>query len=64
MTDAPPTGKDETLKGILLAFAAFAAFSFSDASVKLIKGALPPFEFGVFRRAVRFAGVSLGAQAG
>jgi drug/metabolite transporter (DMT)-like permease len=35
---------DQTLKGILLAFAAFAAFSFSDASVKLIGGALSSFE--------------------
>ena len=48
MTDASHTGKDETLKGVLLAFAAFAAFSFSDASVKLIKGALPPFESAFF----------------
>ncbi len=36
MTNMLPTGKDETLKGVLLALAAFAAFSFSDASVKLI----------------------------
>ncbi len=35
---------DQTLKGILLAFTAFAAFSFSDASVKLIEGALSAFE--------------------
>ncbi|MCF6368536.1 DMT family transporter [Rhizobium halophilum] len=35
---------DQTLKGVLFAFAAFAAFSFSDASVKLIEGALSPYE--------------------
>jgi len=34
--------------GILLAFAAFAAFSFSDASVKLIDGGLPPYESAFF----------------
>lgn len=48
MTQALHPGKDETLKGVLLAFAAFAAFSFSDASVKLIKGALPPYESAFF----------------
>jgi drug/metabolite transporter (DMT)-like permease len=35
---------DHTLKGILFAFAAFAAFSFSDAAVKMIEGALSSFE--------------------
>lgn len=41
-------GQDETLRGVLFAFAAFAAFSFSDASVKMIKGALPPYESAFF----------------
>lgn len=36
--------KDQTLKGVFYAFAAFAAFSFSDASVKLIEGELSAFE--------------------
>ena len=35
---------EPTLKGVLFAFAAFAAFSWSDASVKLIEGALSAFE--------------------
>lgn len=44
----PQAGRDEGLKGILFAFAAFTAFSFSDASVKLIDGALPPYESAFF----------------
>lgn len=39
---------DQTMKGILLGFAAFASFSFSDASVKLIEGGLPPYESAFF----------------
>ena len=35
---------EPTLKGVLLAFAAFAAFAWSDACVKLIEGALSAFE--------------------
>jgi drug/metabolite transporter (DMT)-like permease len=35
---------DHNLKGVLFAFAAFAAFSFSDASIKFIEGALSPYE--------------------
>ena len=35
---------DQSLKGVLLAFAAFAAYSWSDASVKLIEGALSPYQ--------------------
>ncbi|WP_395697777.1 DMT family transporter [Methylocella sp.] len=35
-------------RGILLAFAAFAVFAFSDASVKLIDGELPPIESAFF----------------
>ena len=37
---------DQTLKGVSLAFLSFAAFSWSDASVKMIEGALTPFEMG------------------
>ncbi|MFC3061374.1 DMT family transporter [Paenirhodobacter populi] len=35
---------ETVLPGVLLAFASFAAFSFSDACVKLIEGRLPPYE--------------------
>lgn len=34
--------------GVLLAFASFALFSFSDASVKLLRGAVPPAESAFF----------------
>ncbi len=36
--------KDQPLKGVLLAFAAFAAYAWSDASVKLIEGELNPIQ--------------------
>ncbi len=36
--------RDTVLQGVLLAFICFAAFSFSDACVKLIEGKLPPYE--------------------
>lgn len=39
---------DGRARGILLAFASFAVFSFSDASVKLIEGGLPPYESAFF----------------
>ncbi len=39
---------DRTTKGVLLGFASFAVFSFSDACVKLIKGQLPPYESAFF----------------
>ncbi len=39
---------DQVTRGIFLAFAACAAFSVSDASVKLIKGAVPPYESAFF----------------
>lgn len=45
---AAGTRADSLTKGILLGFASFAIFSFSDASVKLIKGALPPYESAFF----------------
>ncbi len=35
---------DQTLKGVLFAFAAFAAYAFSDAAVKLIEGQLSPYQ--------------------
>lgn len=35
---------DQTIKGILTAFAAFLIYSISDASVKLIEGGLSPYE--------------------
>lgn len=35
---------DQTIKGILTAFAAFLIYSLSDASVKLIEGGLSPYE--------------------
>lgn len=41
-------GQDHALKGVLFAFASFAAFSFSDASVKLVHGALPTYESAFF----------------
>ncbi|MDO5895877.1 DMT family transporter [Agrobacterium sp. Azo12] len=39
---------DSTLKGILIAFASFAAFAWSDASVKLIEGQISPIESAFF----------------
>ena len=48
---------DQTLKGVLLAFAAFAAFSFSDASVKLIEGALSSYEMAFFGAVFGLAGL-------
>ncbi|MFS3135738.1 DMT family transporter [Gluconacetobacter sacchari] len=41
-------GGADALRGILLAFGAFAAFSCSDASVKLIRDGLPPYECAFF----------------
>lgn len=43
-----PASSSSTRQGILLAFAAFTAFSFSDASVKLIAGRLPAYECAFF----------------
>ncbi len=39
---------DQIFKGILLAFAAFAAYSCSDAAVKYIAGRISPFESAFF----------------
>ncbi len=51
-----PTRSGNVGRGVLLAFAAFLAYSLSDASVKLLHGALPPFE-------LVFAGAVLGLAA-
>jgi drug/metabolite transporter (DMT)-like permease len=37
---------DSTLKGVLIAFACFAAYSFSDAAIKMVEGRVPPFQAG------------------
>ncbi len=47
-SDVGVGGQASPVHGILLAFAAFAAFSFSDASVKLIEGAISPYESAFF----------------
>lgn len=39
-----PQNNDHALKGVLLAFAAFTAYAFADASVKMIHGALSPYQ--------------------
>lgn len=44
---ADPAAGNAT-RGILLAFVSFAAFAFSDASVKLVEGDLPPIESAFF----------------
>lgn len=36
--------KDQQLTGVLIAFVSFAAFAFSDASVKLLEGTLSPYQ--------------------
>lgn len=46
---------DTTLKGILIAFICFAAYSFSDAAVKLVDGRVPPFQAGFIGTLVGFA---------
>lgn len=37
---------DSTLKGVLIAFVCFAAYSFSDAAIKMVDGRVPPFQAG------------------
>ncbi|MDQ0453690.1 DMT family transporter [Rhizobium paknamense] len=39
---------DTTLRGVFLAFASFAAYAFSDASVKLVEGRVTPYESAFF----------------
>ncbi|MDE1993502.1 MAG: DMT family transporter [Rhizobiaceae bacterium] len=50
------TAAQSSLRGVLLAFASYAVFAFSDASVKLLHGALPSYE-------VAFIGAVLGCSA-
>ncbi|MBW6419842.1 DMT family transporter [Rhizobium sp. XQZ8] len=47
---------DQSLKGVLLAFLSFAAYSWSDASVKMIEGALTPYEMGFWGAVFMLAG--------
>src|SRR3546814_14733896 len=49
--------KEQTLKGFIRAFAAFAAFAWSDASVKMIEGALSSYEMGFFGAVFGLAGL-------
>ena len=51
-----PTRLGNARRGVLLAFLSYLAYSLSDASVKLLHGALPPFE-------LVFAGAVLGLAA-
>lgn len=46
--DDPLVTSDTTPRGLALAFAAFAAFAISDASVKLVEGRISPFESAFF----------------
>lgn len=55
---------DGTIRGVLLGFASFAAFSFSDASVKLIEGALPPYESAFFGALFSLAALPFLMQPG
>jgi drug/metabolite transporter (DMT)-like permease len=52
-TSPPPSGTSSARRGVLLAFLSYVAYSLSDASVKLLNGALPPFE-------LVFLGATLG----
>ncbi len=54
--DTATTRPGNPARGVLLAFLSYLAYSLSDASVKLLHGALPPFE-------VVFAGAVLGLAA-
>ncbi|WP_137134635.1 DMT family transporter [Rhizobium sp. FKY42] len=51
------SSQDTTLKGILIAFLCFAAYSFSDAAVKLVEGRVPAFQAGFIGTVVGFAAV-------
>lgn len=48
---------DTTLKGVVIALLCFAAYSFSDAAVKLVDGRVPPFQAGFIGTLVGFAAV-------
>ncbi|MGE4371297.1 MAG: DMT family transporter [Xanthobacter sp.] len=45
---APAAPASRVVLGIVLAFSAFAIFAFSDASVKMIEGRIPPYESAFF----------------
>lgn len=51
-------------RGVLLAFASCAAFAFADACVKLIEGALPPYQIAFFGALFSLAAVPLLLQPG
>jgi len=55
---------DHHLKGVLIAFLAFFAYAVSDASVKAIAGALPPFESAFFGALFGLAAVPLVLNRG
>ncbi|OHV81195.1 DMT family transporter [Rhizobium sp. LCM 4573] len=55
---------DHTTKGVLLAFASFAAFAFSDAAVKMIEGALPPYETAFLGAIFGLAGLPFLLKSG
>ena len=51
----PAVGAAKPSWGVLLGFASFALFSFSDASVKLVQGRVPPIESAFFGAALGLA---------
>ena len=59
VADDAPAGLGSPARGVLLAFAAYLAYSLSDASVKLLRGALPPFELVFFGAVLGLAAVPL-----
>ncbi|AJY47684.1 DMT family transporter [Martelella endophytica] len=46
---------DHTIRGVVLSFISFAAFSFSDACVKMLEGGLPAYEAAFFGALFAFA---------
>jgi len=66
-SDIRPAGDaagDNTLQGVALGFLAFAAFTFSDACVKAIEGALPPYESAFFGALFAFAAMPVLMRPG
>ncbi len=55
---------EHTLKGVILGFASFACFSYSDASVKAIEGGLPPYESAFFGAAFALLALPFLMQRG
>jgi drug/metabolite transporter (DMT)-like permease len=49
------TAGHSTLRGVLIAFASYAVFAFSDASIKILHGALPAYEVGFLGAVLGFA---------